>query len=55
MKSVTTKLQETSPAQVEEFEKGAQAFAKKLVGKFKDYEFVSQIKYQCCFSLSDAV
>lgn len=40
MKSVKTKLQETSPDQVEEFEKGAQAFAKKLVGKFKDYEFV---------------
>lgn len=37
MKAVKAKL----PAEeVEEFEKGAQTFAKKLVGNFKDYEFV---------------
>ncbi len=41
MKEVKTKLQESSPGEVEAFEKGAQAFAKKIVGGFKDYEFVS--------------
>lgn len=40
MKSIKTKLQENNPDQVEEFEKGAQAFAKKIVGSFKDFEFV---------------
>ena len=40
MKTIKTKLQETSPDQVEAFEKGAQAFAKKIVGNFKNYEFV---------------
>ena len=40
MKSVKAKLQETNPEQVEEFEKAAQGFAKKIVGSFKDYEFV---------------
>ncbi|KAI0796375.1 translationally-controlled tumor protein [Irpex lacteus] len=39
MKEVKTKLQESSPGEVEAFEKGAQAFAKKIVGGFKDYEF----------------
>ncbi|KIP10415.1 hypothetical protein PHLGIDRAFT_125610 [Phlebiopsis gigantea 11061_1 CR5-6] len=39
MKSVKAKLQETNPDQVEEFEKAAQGFAKKIVGSFKDYEF----------------
>lgn len=39
MKAVKTKLQETNPERVEAFEKGAQAFAKKIVGNFKDYEF----------------
>ena len=37
MKSVKEKLSED---RVAEFEKGAQAFAKKIVGNFKDYEFV---------------
>lgn len=40
MKTIKTHLQEKKPDQVEEFEKGAQAFAKKIVGNFKDYEFV---------------
>ena len=40
MKTVKAKLQETSPDDVAAFEKGAQAFAKKIVGNFKDYEFV---------------
>lgn len=40
MKAVKTKLAETNPDRVEAFEKGAQAFAKKLVANFKDYEFV---------------
>ncbi|KAI0796675.1 translationally controlled tumor-associated [Abortiporus biennis] len=39
MKAVKAKLQETKPDRVEAFEKGAQAFAKKLVANFKDYEF----------------
>ncbi|WRT64266.1 uncharacterized protein IL334_001197 [Kwoniella shivajii] len=39
MKSVKTKLQETNPERVPAFEKGAQDFAKKIVGNFKDYEF----------------
>ncbi len=38
MKAVKEKL----PAdRVADFEKGAQAFAKKIVANFKDYEFVS--------------
>ena len=40
MKAVKTELQKSNPDQVEEFEKNAQAFAKKIVGNFKDYEFV---------------
>jgi len=39
MKAVKEKLKETNPDRVEAFEKGAQAFAKKLVANFKDYEF----------------
>ena len=40
MKSVKQKLQETKPDRVAAFEKGASEFAKKIVGNFKDYEFV---------------
>lgn len=39
MKAVKTHLQETKPDRVAEFEKGAQAAAKKILGNFKDYEF----------------
>lgn len=39
MKSVKAKLQETKPDEVAAFEKGAAAFAKKVVANFKDYEF----------------
>jgi hypothetical protein len=39
MKAIKTKLQETNPERVPEFEKGAAAFAKKIVGGFKDWEF----------------
>jgi len=39
MKAIKAKMTETNPEQVEEFEKGAQNFAKKIVGNFKDYEF----------------
>lgn len=39
MKAVKAKLQETNPSRVEAFEKGAQTFAKKIVGNFKDFEF----------------
>lgn len=41
MKAIKTKLQETNPERVELFEKGAAAYAKKIVANFKDYEFVS--------------
>ena len=48
MKAVKTHLQEKKPEEVEEFEKGAQAFAKKIVGNFKDYEFVSLPTNRTC-------
>ncbi|POY70838.1 hypothetical protein BMF94_6251 [Rhodotorula taiwanensis] len=38
-KSVKAKLQETKPERVEAFEKGAQAYAKKILASFKDFEF----------------
>ena len=41
MKAVKSKLQEKHPDRVEAFEKGAAAFAKKIVANFKDFEFVS--------------
>jgi hypothetical protein len=41
MKVVKAKLQESKPDRVSTFEKNAQVFAKKIVGNFKDYEFVS--------------
>jgi hypothetical protein len=37
MKTIKEKLPSD---RVTDFEKGAQAYAKKVVGKFKDYEFV---------------
>lgn len=40
MKAVKQALQDSNPERVEAFEKGAQAFAKKVVTNFKDYEFV---------------
>ncbi|KAK6544533.1 hypothetical protein TWF694_001223 [Orbilia ellipsospora] len=39
MKAVEAKLKETSPGDVDKFKAGAQAFAKKIVAGFKDYEF----------------
>lgn len=39
MKAVKAHLQATNPERVEAFEKGAQAFAKKIIANFKDYEF----------------
>lgn len=41
MKAVKAKLAVSNPERVAAFEKGAQAFAKKIVASFKDYEFVS--------------
>jgi len=38
MRSVKTKLQESKPDRVEAFEKGAQAYAKKIVADFKNYD-----------------
>ncbi|KAF3929257.1 hypothetical protein AA313_de0205728 [Arthrobotrys entomopaga] len=39
MKAVKAKLAESAPEQVADFEKGAAAYAKKIVANFKDYEF----------------
>ena len=41
MKAVKEKLNETEPDKVQEFEKGAAAYAKKIIANFKDFEFVS--------------
>jgi ABC-type Zn uptake system ZnuABC Zn-binding protein ZnuA len=40
MKAVKEKLQKSDPSRVEAFEKGAAAYAKKIVANFKDFEFV---------------
>lgn len=39
MKAVKAKLEKTKPERVDAFEKGAQAYAKKIVANFKDFEF----------------
>lgn len=39
MKAVKTKLQETNPSRVADFEKEATIFAKKIVADFKNFEF----------------
>jgi len=39
MKAVKAKLADSNPGRVDAFEKGAQAYAKKIVANFKDYEF----------------
>ncbi|BEI80097.1 hypothetical protein CcaverHIS002_0106260 [Cutaneotrichosporon cavernicola] len=39
MKAVKAKLEATKPERVAPFEKAAAAFAKKIIGNFKDYEF----------------
>jgi len=39
MKAIKGKLEEKLPDRVTNFEKGAQAYAKKIVVNFKDYEF----------------
>ncbi|SCV05685.1 LANO_0H12926g1_1 [Lachancea nothofagi CBS 11611] len=39
MKEIKNKLQETNPDEISTFEKGAQAYVKKVVGSFKDWEF----------------
>jgi len=39
MKAVKTHLQQHNPERVEAFEKGAAAYAKKVVANFKDFEF----------------
>jgi len=42
MKEVKKKLSEVgaSPGEIEAFEKGASAYAKKIIANFKDFEFV---------------
>jgi hypothetical protein len=40
MKTVKSELEKTKPERVEAFEKGAAAYAKKVVTNFKDFEFV---------------
>lgn len=39
MKSVKAKLQESNPDAIPDFEKGAQAYVKKILGSFSDWEF----------------
>lgn len=39
MKAVKAHLQETKPDRVDAFEKGAAAYAKKIIANFKDFEF----------------
>ncbi|KAG8762069.1 hypothetical protein FRC11_011400 [Ceratobasidium sp. 423] len=39
MKAVKAELAKTNPERVEAFEKGAAAYAKKIVANFKDFEF----------------
>ncbi|KAL2706897.1 hypothetical protein KLU848_4501 [Kluyveromyces marxianus] len=39
MKQIKAKLQESNPDEVPVFEKGAQAYVKKIIGSFKDWEF----------------
>ena len=41
MKAVKGKMKETgkSEEEIEEFETGAQAYVKKILGNFKDYDF----------------
>jgi hypothetical protein len=41
MKAVKEHLSKANPERVNAFEKGAAAFAKKIVANFKDFEFVS--------------
>jgi hypothetical protein len=41
MKAVKTELEKTKPDQINAFQTGAQAYAKKIVANFKDFEFVS--------------
>ena len=43
MKAVEAKLAESNPDRVNAFKTGAQAYAKKIVGNFKDYEFVRSL------------
>lgn len=40
MKQVKAKLAENKPDEVAAFEQNAQSFAKKIVGDFKNFEFV---------------
>ena len=42
MKAVKTELQQSNPERCVAFEKGAAAYAKKIVANFKDFEFVSR-------------
>jgi len=39
MKAIKAKLEESNPSRVPIFEKGAQAYVKKILEKFDDYEF----------------
>lgn len=44
MKAVKEQLQKSNPDRVAAFEKSAQAFAKKIVANFKDFEFVRHLR-----------
>lgn len=51
MKAVKEKLEKDDPERVTVFEKGAQAFAKKIIANFKDYEFVGFLLLRNCMIL----
>lgn len=46
MKAVKAHLAKNDPDEVEKFEKGAAAYAKKILGNFKEYEFVGLVIYR---------
>ena len=51
MKAVKAELATSNPDRVDAFEKGAQAYAKKIVANFKDFEFVSDSLTRCIIIL----
>lgn len=55
MKAIKAKLNETNPDRVDAFEKGASAFAKKIVANFKDFEFVRILNLQSYIVLTMCV
>lgn len=51
MGAVKAHLEKTNPTRVAEFMKGAQTFAKRVLGNFSDYEFYTTESMVCFFFL----